>query len=206
MLRLLNLCRCGLFKTASRTSKRWRKECVQTIPPIACPHNNIISSVVTLNAGVEARMHLLSSGTTDSRSHTTHLNPLRTCLITHHFNVLGVSRWSIVSSCQANALTIGSAHLLFTPQCVVNGCKGWQGVGSLLCRAHANDPMAARIAHVHTHIDAYRAQRALYVVHTAVCQTGFNCGIDWMHVSMRTSMPHRAYAVVITATECIRYA
>jgi hypothetical protein len=67
--------------------------------------------------------------------------------------------------CVTGLLTYGSAHPPCVLQrCVVNGCKGWQGVGSLLCRAHASDPMAARIAHVHTHIDAYRGQRALFVM------------------------------------------
>jgi hypothetical protein len=44
----------------------------------------------------------------------------------------------------------------------MNGCAGWQGVGSLLCRKHVGDPAAARVADIHANLDAYLARPAQY--------------------------------------------
>lgn len=44
----------------------------------------------------------------------------------------------------------------------MNGCNGWQAVGVLLCRQHANDPAALRTADIHKNLDTYLARPAQY--------------------------------------------
>lgn len=74
-----------------------------------------------------------------------------------------VGHWLILSHIGHCTPQVPSQFLI-TPllQCVVNGCNGWQAVGVLLCRQHANDPAALRTADIHKNLDTYLARPAQY--------------------------------------------